>query len=727
MTITAAKLQVIVTGDTRDAEVKLSGLSKLTDGLGHMISTALGTFAGNLMNQALTGIQNLAKEALGAYANYERLGASLTSLVSKELLNAGSADDMASAMAKAAPIAQELQRWIEQLALQSPFTSQGVADAFRTSLAYGFTTKEAQRLTQAMIDFSAGSGATEASMSQIALALGQIQAKGKLSGQEVLQLVNAGLSVDKILADAFGKTTAEIVAMREKGLIPADQAIEAIVSSLENDFGGAAKAQAGTFSGLLASLEDVRSVGLREFFEGTFKAIQPLLTEFVNTISSEDFMSGLNQLGQNVGNFIAPIAEGVSTFFKVRSYGGDIFTALRMSFFKLFDPETATKLSGFTRNIEKVFNQIAPVIESLPEKIRGFFTSIIENPTVQTVIGNIRDAFQNIGTFWKENGPGLTETVQNFLGRVAEIGKDLIANVLPFLSEKFELISAWFVENGPLIRDFADTMATAFGNIIETVAALWAVVQPILSGLIDIILDVGKYIMQVFTGDFDAAFATGKEIVATAWETIKAAFSEFANWVTETFLGVTWAEVTKTWEENWEMFKEVVRLAWEKITEWVEEKKLQMVTAIADLGKSIGDFVADKIDPLVTAFENVRDAVKDLVSWILNLIQKFTTVKIPGWAVRHSPSPIEQTFGNWLDYTKELTKEMPKLGFSMNVPNMTPAPQTVGASGGITIQGGITVNALPGQDARQLANQIMYELERVQRNRANAGAQYAGR
>lgn len=278
--------------------------------IGQEIVQGLGRLANSLRN--VTG------EALESYTGNERLSASLDALVAKELRNADATLSMSAALAQASPQAQTLLKWTQQLAINSPFGQDGVAEAFRTAQAYGFvsdsadkTVVSAKRLTSALIDFSSGSGRTEADMNRIALALGQVQAKGKLSGQEVLQLVNAGIAVDQILAKAFGKSTAEIVALREKGLIPADAAVRAIVESLESDFGGAAERQAGTMAGLLNSLEDLKKVGLREFFSGTFQAIQPYLQQFVGTLSDPSTQAQIRAFGQTIGGGVAQILPGL--------------------------------------------------------------------------------------------------------------------------------------------------------------------------------------------------------------------------------------------------------------------------------------------------------------------------------------------------------------------------------------------------------------------------------
>ncbi|GEM_PF-3215080 len=288
-----------------------TGVTNASNALGKFstaASVAIGTLSAQLIGYATKSLVGLGREALDAYASYERLGMSLQSLIAREALASGRAKDMASALQMVGPEARQTLQWLERLAVESPFTSKGVSDAYRMAMGYGFTTKEAKRLTQAMIDFASGSGTTEDAMSRIALALGQIKARGRLAGQEVMQLTEVGIPVDQILARAFNKTTQEIIQMREKGLIPAEQAIEAIIQTLERDFGGAAKRQTETFSGLISTLQDMKEIGLREFFAGTFEAVKPMLVEFTNVFQDAKFRQGLRDVGVSLGETVKSIA-----------------------------------------------------------------------------------------------------------------------------------------------------------------------------------------------------------------------------------------------------------------------------------------------------------------------------------------------------------------------------------------------------------------------------------
>ena len=282
------------------------------------IVAALAKFS--IIKEAASGLISLGQATNQSYSDNERLAQSLQALVAKEELASGAATNMTQALGQATGKSQELLKWTQQLAIQSPFSQTGVAQAFKMAQAYGFVSEtaskadvDAKRLTQAMIDFASGSGQSEETMSRIALALGQVQAKGKLAGGEMLQLTEAGLNVRQILADAFGKTTQEIIQMQEKGLIPANRAISAIVESLERDFGGAAKRQANTWAGLLNSISDIKEVGLREFFAGTFQAIQPLAQQFVDTLSDPSVQTNIRAWGQSLGQ-VASVGAGALQF-----------------------------------------------------------------------------------------------------------------------------------------------------------------------------------------------------------------------------------------------------------------------------------------------------------------------------------------------------------------------------------------------------------------------------
>ncbi len=251
--------------------------------------------------------------AMQNYAQFERLGMSINSLTAKEALQSGQAKTMTDAMAQTSGKAKELVDWIEKLAIQSPFGESDVASTFRLSMAMGFTTKEAQRTTQALLDFAAATGSDSDKMVQLAGALGKIKTTGKISGEEIRQLSEAGLNATQVLADTLGKTPAEIGKMVSAGQVDAEKAIDAITASLEKFYGGAGARQAGSFSGILESLQQIQEMTGRNFFAPMFQGAQPYVAEFTNQLSSPEFTALVTKLGEMAAG---GIGEGLATVVK---------------------------------------------------------------------------------------------------------------------------------------------------------------------------------------------------------------------------------------------------------------------------------------------------------------------------------------------------------------------------------------------------------------------------
>ncbi len=577
--------------NTRNYQISITvqGYDKASGPLGGVKNAlgSLGTITGGILTAGLltsiaNQIANLGREALDSYASYERLGMALQSLVARELLNTGKATDMAQAMGMAGDKAKELQGWITKLAIQSPFQQEDIANSFRLAMAYGFSTDEAKRLTQAMTDFASGSGATSDTMNRIALALGQIKAKGKLAGQEMLQLTEAGLDVRGILAKAFGKTTEEIVAMQEKGLIPADKAIQAIVESLENDFGGAAARQAGTFSGLRASLEDLKTVGLRTFFEGTFKAVQPYLQKFVDTLSDPAFMAKLASTGEKLGNFVAIALDGFS---KLQS---DI---------QLF----RARLEIFTQT---------PAFKKLVDN----FQKIVDVFTKSSIVSNAGRVFDGI---------------KNFL-------KDLGEKVIPFAVSMFDKIANWFKDNGPLIAAYVEVMSDIFLNVfLPALMTVWNIVQPLLQGLIDLVLNLARFWMQIFTGDIPGAMETLKTLVSDVFFAILNSIVAFYEGITGTTAS-SLAELGAVWSSNWEQLKQIVatlvqimvdnwRASIEQIAtnfmtgitgiyEWLNSQASEFMGAGTNVIEGLQSGIENAFANVVWAVEQAMESVKGAIS-----------------------------------------------------------------------------------------------------------------
>ncbi|MBP6473593.1 MAG: hypothetical protein KA773_24345, partial [Chloroflexi bacterium] len=432
--------------------------------------------AGIAVAKAFTGV---AREAIGATAAYEQLQMSMTSLVAKEIRNADQTLTMEQAMGKASARAEELLQWIQELAIKSPFSQEGVASAFRTALAYGFTSEEAQRLTAATIDFATATGQSVGVMNQVALALGQIKAKGRLAGQEILQLVNAGFAVNPIL-EKLGYTTEDV----SKGLVSADKFLLAFTETLESDFGGATGRSAETINGLMDSLGDLKSVGLRELFGPAIQATLPILSAFVSKI--QELMPAARAAGQILGSMIKVLSDnrqaflnasiGVAVFFAVLN-AGTIISAITGGIGLL-----TTALGGLVAALGVLISPIGIAAAAAALLVGGLLSlrsaTADTEQGIQQSAGMIGDDFENMG-----------ESIHGTAERTAEDAHGWGYN---------------------LIMQFANGMAKAIGAVLQVLTDIGnAIADWLMPGsppkLLPDIDDWGTAAMDEFLGGFKAA------------------------------------------------------------------------------------------------------------------------------------------------------------------------------------------------------------------------------
>ena len=181
----------------------LKQLNQTSNSLGNAIKGAAVAFAGFQVGDALL---NFGKASVQAAIDFEKLNVSLTTFL-------GSRE-------KANVLIQDIQ----DFAVETPFTSTEIQSSARTLLAYGVS---ADNLVDTLRQLGDVSSAGNASLENLALAFGQVASKGKLQGEEIRQLVNAGFNPLQEIAELTGESMASLAQKVEKGEISFDLVKEA--------------------------------------------------------------------------------------------------------------------------------------------------------------------------------------------------------------------------------------------------------------------------------------------------------------------------------------------------------------------------------------------------------------------------------------------------------------------------------------------------------------------
>lgn len=210
-------------------------------------------------------------------------------------------------MLKSAEAGTQMLRDLQQFAAETPFDVPGVVSAGQQLMAFGFKAEEIIPMLTNLGDAASGLGLGTEGVSRLAYALGQMQTSGKLNAQDMMQLTSAGISAWDMLAQAAGKTVAEMKDLCSKGAIDSKAAVQTIVAGMNDQFGGMMAKTSDEVAGLLANIEETAgntsaAVGkyLTEAFniKGILKDVSDRLGEF------QQKMQTATEQGKSLGDVI---------------------------------------------------------------------------------------------------------------------------------------------------------------------------------------------------------------------------------------------------------------------------------------------------------------------------------------------------------------------------------------------------------------------------------------
>lgn len=281
---TIADLLVKIGADTSDLRKELNATKR-------QIKTAFGSEALDVSKKSLAVLGGIGAGLAALGVASVKAGASLQSTKTAFTNMLGSAEK-----------AQDFLGKMQEFAAKTPFEFSQVSQAAQKFIAFGFSAEQVIPTLTAVGDAAAGVGLGAEGINRITLALGQMAAKSKVQAGEMMQLTETGIPAWKMLADQIGVSVPEAMSMVSKGAIDAATGITALVSGMEQSFGGMMDQQSQTISGTWSTLMDgleqsAAQVGLQIAeslnLTGIFQSLGDMLTNFAATVQSSGLTEAL--------------------------------------------------------------------------------------------------------------------------------------------------------------------------------------------------------------------------------------------------------------------------------------------------------------------------------------------------------------------------------------------------------------------------------------------------
>lgn len=221
-------------------------------------------------------------------------------------------------MTGSAQKAEEVLNRLTELGASTPFEMTGLAETTQLLMNYGFTADDAIDKMKMLGDISQGNADK---LNRVAMAYGQMSSAGKVSLEDVKQMIEAGFNPLQEISEATGESMASLYDRISDGTLAVDE----ITASMERATSEGGKyfqsmeKQSKTFNGMISTLKDnamqllgdvvepISSAMTEELLPSAIEAIEQLQEAF-----EEQGTQGLIEAGsQIISNLVLGIIENI--------------------------------------------------------------------------------------------------------------------------------------------------------------------------------------------------------------------------------------------------------------------------------------------------------------------------------------------------------------------------------------------------------------------------------
>ncbi|WP_017410108.1 tape measure protein [Aeromonas hydrophila] len=227
--------------------------------------------------------------------------------------------------------------WVKQFAQDTPYAVNEVTQSFVRLKAFGLDPMDGTM--QAIADQAAMMGGTAETMDGISLALGQAWTKGKLQGEEALQLLERGVPVWDYLQKAskelgknngLGYTNQQLQDMASKGQLTR-KAIKDLIDQMALASKGAAKTQMESWNGMISNMGDSWTMFKTDVMDsGAFTVLKQELGSLLKQLDEMKKTGEYDELVEKIGgNLVDSFKAAAEAIRDAKELGAELIPVLK--------------------------------------------------------------------------------------------------------------------------------------------------------------------------------------------------------------------------------------------------------------------------------------------------------------------------------------------------------------------------------------------------------------
>ena len=344
-------------------------------------------------------------------------------------------------MTGSAEKAAEVIDRLKKVGASTPFELPDLADTTQLLMNYGFSADEAMDKMMMLGDISQGSAEK---MSRIATAYGQMSSAGKVSLEDVKQMIEAGFNPLQEISESTGESMSSLYDRISKGTISVDEITASMqrATSEGGKYFQSMEKQSQTFSGLISTLKDNAQQLLGEVVkpisDGLTESLLPAAISAIEQLTKGFEENGVSGMIQAAGNIVSGLFTGImenapsliSTGFELlNQFLLGIATGIPALRIKGFEFITQIAL-GILENLPQLITQGAMVITNF---VSGLLSSL------PTVLQSGADMILNLLHGLVQNAPQIITQagvmIVDFLSAIAERLPDILQKGIEIIGQ----------------------------------------------------------------------------------------------------------------------------------------------------------------------------------------------------------------------------------------------------------------------------------------------------
>ena len=354
---------------------------------------------------------------------------------------------------------------LKKFAASTPLSMDDLAKGTQTLLAFGVESENSTGILRQLGDIALGDADK---MQRLSTAFGKATAAGKVTGDTVQQMIDAGWNPLIQISQTAGETMEETQKRMSTGKISVEElqaAMEAVTSGT-GQFAGGMEAASHTTQGLISTLQDNAKALVGEVFmpisDGLLGELLPTAIDAISQLTTaykEEGLSGMiSAAGEIIGAVITEVVERVP---ELLSIAGEIVTSIGSGIMSQSDLliQNAFDLvlviaDGLISGADGMLDAAVELVEKLAMWIEEY-SDVLGEKAVTLILTLVKSIVTNL--------PKLAVAALRIM---ASIGTALIEN-LPELIKQVPTIIA------ELVNGFADAMPDIIDVGEDIVRGIW--------------------------------------------------------------------------------------------------------------------------------------------------------------------------------------------------------------------------------------------------------------